>query len=45
MKKPRLRRQACVGIQDQPVFREVKNPVNKEIVSIIKLAVSEGFNA
>ena len=45
MKKPRLRRQACVGIQDQPVFREVKKLVNKEIVSVVKLVVSEGFNA
>ena len=32
MKKPRLRRQALGGIQNQPVFREVEKPVNKEIV-------------
>lgn len=46
MKKPRLRRQALGGIQDQPVFREVKKLVNKEVVSIVKLAVfKEGVNA
>ena len=41
MKKPRLRHQP-VGCDP----REVKQSVNKEIVSIVKLAVSEeGINA
>lgn len=46
MKKPRLRRQALGGIQDQPVSREVRKLLNREVVSIVKPAVSqEEFNA
>ena len=46
MKKPRSRRQALGGIQDQAVFREVRKNLNKEAFSIVKLAVSkEGFSA